>query len=123
MIYPPFSDRALIKAGPTGEYPVLVLDRVIDGDTYEAWLLIAPRLAYYATIRLRDLDTPEIRGEQRPLGLAAKRDAETKLREARFVTAKFWGTGKYGRWLCDVYAEGQSLADWLRQAGHVKEKG
>jgi len=40
-------------------YPVLVLTRVVDGDTFEAWVHIAPRLAYFADIRLDRVYRPQ----------------------------------------------------------------
>ena len=50
--FPSFFDWQVIENEPAENYTVLAVARVIDGDTFEFWLHIAPRLAYFADVRL-----------------------------------------------------------------------
>lgn len=95
---------------------------VIDGDTVDL-LVDCGFLSYeYASIRLKDIDTPEIRGvdaETRALGIAA-RDALAALIEGKPVMLRSWQHLRtFTRWVGEVlYFEdgvwkdaGQTLVD------------
>jgi len=95
-------------------YPVLLVTRVIDGDTFEAWVHIAPRLAYFADVRLAGVDTPEVTGECRVEGLRVRDQVERVLRGAREITVRVTDVDSYGRWVCHVLFDGRDLAQWIR---------
>jgi len=101
----------------------ITLDRVYDGDTVRADI----DLGLYVwvknqTLRLYGIDTPEIRGEERPEGLTAKEALLGYLKEYGKIVDAVEGEdgeldavvvgvvirthkdrkGKYGRWLCEI---------------------
>jgi len=108
--------------------------RVIDGDTVimrlrgefvvtvDFGFKIKDRMVLYkeaeVIVRLAGVNTPEIRGEQKPQGLVSKEAAETLLSSGkiRVITYK---EGKYGgRWIGRLYvtqedSEVIELSAWL----------
>ena len=86
------------------EYRALCV-KVYDGDTITCDI----DLGFYITlrkqtIRLLSIDTPEIRGDERPEGLIAKDWlAEQILNKEVVLHTLKDKRGKYGRWLADVY--------------------
>lgn len=103
-----------------------IYKRLYDADTiwfdidlgFYTWL-------HYQPVRLTGIDAPELRGDERELGLLA-RDYTIKLFESRgpHVTLRtFKGDeqGKYGRWLAVVeLSDGLVLNDHLVEAGHAE---
>lgn len=79
------------------------LVRVVDGDTID----LDVDLGFYMTARIRvrllDIDTPEMRGAERPDGLKAKEFVEEWFRQAEDLVVQTRKTGKYGRWLADIW--------------------
>lgn len=72
-------------------------------------------------IRLLGIDTPEIRGEERPQGLISAEALRNRIldKQVIIVTDKDQ-TGKYGRWLGTVYLEQENLNEWLLNEGLAK---
>lgn len=123
------------------EYRCRVLS-VYDGDS----LKLEVDLGFGATMKLKDpgcrlldIDTPEIRGPERSLGLEAKQFVLDWIAEREdgddwpFIcrTVRDDATGKYGRYLVDLRARPQwvdenvrgidpdtSLVEALKDAGH-----
>lgn len=93
------------------EYKAEVI-RVVDGDTIRLKLYKDIDIGFYIiqtistemNFRLYGINTPEVRGIEKQAGLEAKAYVEEILNKTtsplRVVSYK---TGKYGRWLCDVY--------------------
>ena len=82
------------------------ITRVIDGDTFE----IVFDLGFYVTVRtkcrLYGIDTPEIRGRKKStLGLEVKQHVEELILNKTFEMDVLKTTGKYGRWLVDIYLD------------------
>ena len=80
--------------------------RVIDGDTFE----IVFDLGFYVTVRtkcrLYGIDTPETRGKNKSkLGLEVKEYLEKLILDKTFEMDVLKTTGKYGRWLVDIYLD------------------
>jgi endonuclease YncB( thermonuclease family) len=120
-----------VEAPIDAVYPVLTLTRIIDGDTFEAWLHIAPRFAYFADVRVAGVDTPEIRGDCKIEGFRVKAAVEEFLFSAYKITVKVVDVDSFGRWVCDVTVTmllpglalvHQDLADWIREQGFTKEE-
>jgi len=65
-------------------------------------------------IRLAGIDTPELRGEERPQGLIVKKWLSDKIlgKEIKINTVKD-KTGKYGRYLAYIYFENENLNETL----------
>lgn len=93
--------------------------RVVDGDTFDAKISLAPGHVWYKRIRILGVDTPELEGATKPAALAAKAFAETWLRRGE-VTIAACKEDSFGRLLGDVTRDGESLAQQLITAGHGK---
>jgi micrococcal nuclease len=98
---------------------------VYDGDTIRVNIHLGFGLNWKGekskgvSIRLYGIDTPEVRGEERPQGLIA-RDRVRELILGKTVTIKtiMDSTGKYGRYLGIVVMEdGTNLNDLLVSEG------
>ena len=105
------------------EYEAFV-DRVVDGDTFEATVDLGFGVSVKTTFRLKDVDTPETfrpRNEaEREHGVVAKLFVMRFMLHTK-VLIKSSKTGKYGRWLAVVHnQEGENLADLLRANDLVK---
>lgn len=97
------------------------ISKVYDGDSYHlACYLAKGGPLYYFPLRLRGVDTPELRTKsenEKKMAIAA-RDYAKELVFEKEVEIKEVEREKYGRLLCDVYIEGKSLCDLLISAGH-----
>ena len=92
--------------------------RVIDGDTFVAKVMPLPDTTRKVTVRVMDLDTPELRGkcaEERELAKAAKsRAAELLVGRIRLEVPEARAFDKFGRLLAQVKLEdGRFLAGVL----------
>ncbi len=107
--------------------------KVVDGDTFDLEVDCGYRIKKTIRVRALGIDTPEVRGPERPDGLTAKLEAARLLETAGyfdFVSGKVWpltvrteidNTDKYGRWLAYVeLSDGRSFAAAMREAGHAK---
>lgn len=76
--------------------------------------------------RLAGIDTPELRGSERPKGLEAKkRISELILGKQVYITTYKDRTGKYGRWLVTIWAlsenkEWFNVNELLISEGHAQ---
>jgi len=97
--------------------------KVIDGDTYKVELDLGFTLKMKITVRLKDADTPEI---FRPIneaelkhGEAAKKFTEdTILNKDVFI--KIYKLELYNRYLGEIFIDGKSFGDILRENNLVK---
>lgn len=98
-----------------------IIKRVYDGDTitvdidlgFNTWLM-------NKSIRLSGIDTPEIRGEERPEGLIVKDIVKSWIPEGSEVILRTEKdrTGKYGRYLAEVISsDGESINERLLNEG------
>lgn len=101
------------------------LHRVIDGDTVVLQIDMGFHCLTLQKVRLLGIDTPEIRGEERTKGLAAKEFVENwfalHLVNGTKVFVSTEKSDSFGRWLGEIYAEGQavSLNSQLMAKGHA----
>jgi micrococcal nuclease len=75
-------------------------------------------------LRLYGIDAPEVRGDERANGLVS-RDALRKRvlgRELIVCTIKD-ETGKYGRYLAELYLGGDNINDWMIAEGYAQPYG
>ena len=84
------------------EYQARLL-RVVDGDTVDVEVDLGFYLKQEMRLRLNKVDTPEIRGRERPEGLLAKAFVEERLSTAGIIGIRTYKIEKYGRFLADVY--------------------
>jgi len=97
-----------------------------DGDTwrlnidlgFDSWLM-------NQSVRLYGIDTPEIRGEERPAGLITLDVVNDWCPDGTHLLLQSIKdrTGKYGRWLGLIWPEGwdQSVNGRLLEEGHATE--
>lgn len=99
---------------------VQVLD-IIDGDTLRVNIDLGFHCAVTTCIRLDGINCPEVRGDEREAGLAAKAFVADVMGQANKVTLTVLRPDKYGnRWVGIFYLDGANLADMLTEAGHAK---
>lgn len=82
-----------------------------DGDT----CYINYRNAQY-TLRLKDIDTPEINGkceQETQLANKAKQFINDKIKRALTIRIETYGQDKYGRIIGKIYLDGYDIEQWL----------
>ena len=99
--------------------------KVYDGDTITCDVDLGFEvLMKNQKFRLSGINTPEVRGESRELGLKVRDIVREKIAN-KWVTIKTYKDkkGKYGRWLAEVFEEAseKSLNQWLLSEGHAVE--
>jgi len=101
--------------------------RIVDGDTIDVTIDLGFRVVTFQRLRLAGVNTPEIRGAERPAGLDATEFVNEWIARARTagddwpLVIKTGKTGKYGRWIARLYnTAGDCLNDDLDSAGHNK---
>jgi len=109
------------------------LDRVIDGDTVDAYIDLGFDVSVKKRIRFMGINTPESRTrdlEEKARGLAAKDRVKQLLEGTNTITLKSHGVGKYGRCLGELLidvVDGQekltleSINELLIKEGHAVE--
>ncbi len=104
---------------PTYTYHAIVR-RVIDGDTLRVdWDLGANIWLRDVPLRLLGVDAPELRGQTRQAGIAARDWLVSKLPEGTAVTIRTEKGDSFGRYLAVVWLGGENVNDQLVQAGHA----
>lgn len=111
------------------EYQAEVV-RIVDGDTLHAMVDLGFSVKVAQVFRLARVDTPEIRGEERPDGLRAKAFVENALPVGSAIVIRTFKDkqGKYGRYLAEVtfrnmLGEWVNLSDILLEGGYAKPYG
>ena len=109
------------------------LDRVIDGDTIDAYIDLGFSVSVKKRIRFVGINTPESRTrdlEEKARGLAAKDRLKAILEGANEIQLCSHGVGKYGRCLGELFidmVDGQekltleSVNELLIKEGHAVE--
>ena len=109
------------------------LDRVIDGDTIDAYIDLGFDIHVKKRIRFMGINTPESRTrdlEEKARGLAAKDRVKCLLEGCNTIQLNSHGVGKYGRCLGELHlyvVDGQekltleSLNELLIKEGHAVE--
>ena len=84
------------------------LDRVIDGDTIDAYIDLGFNVSVKKRIRFVGINTPESRTrdlEEKARGLAAKDRLKAILEGAGTIQLNSHGVGKYGRCLGELHVD------------------
>ncbi len=102
------------------DYPQVIVEKVnsiYDGDTFRVSIIGYPAvIGDNIPIRIKGIDTPEIRGkcaEEKKLAKKAKQFTVSALRSGKNIELKNIQRGKYFRLIADVYIDGESLGDKL----------
>lgn len=113
-VSPVLWDQDALKYPPIGPgYPVLAITQVIDGDTFEALVHIAPKLLIAVHVRVGGVDTPEITGDCREEGKRVRDLVAQFLASAGEIRVELTGYS-FGRWVCIVTVNGEDLAEWIK---------
>lgn len=100
-----------------GDFENVSYVRNYDGDTITFDIHgIHPLIGEDIEIRVRGIDTPEIRGkceQEKIKGRTARKLVESLLRKSKSIRLKDVGREKYFRILADVEVDGKDLADVL----------
>jgi len=100
------------------------VQRVVDGDTVYVTVDLGFFLTATMNLRLRGVNTPELRGPQRPRGLEVKAFVQEKLPVGKRVVINSYKIGKYGRYIADVFYHDTST-DWqeiLAEGIHLNQE-
>ena len=102
------------------------LDRVVDGDTCDAYIDLGFDVSVKKRIRFHGVDTWECRTrnkEEKVKGLAAKAFTKEFLEANKTFILKSHGVGKYGRCLGTIWNADYSkcLNEELKKEGHAYE--
>ena len=96
-------------------YRINKITKIVDGDTIDVLLDMGFDIKYQSRVRLFGIDTPESRTrnkEEKVRGLLSKvylKDAIKKAKKLTIKTHKGSETGKFGRILGEVFADGINL--------------
>ncbi len=104
------------------EYKATVT-KVYDGDTITVdFDLGFGILIRKQKIRLVGINTPEVRGPEKPQGIISRNALRQRIL-GKVVTIKTSKDkkGKYGRWLGEVFMEEENINQWLISEGYAKE--
>jgi micrococcal nuclease len=104
------------------EYKATVT-KVYDGDTITVdFDLGFGILIRKQKIRLLGINTPEVRGPEKPQGIISRNALRQRIL-GKVVTIKTSKDkkGKYGRWLGEVFMDEENINQWLISEGYAKE--
>ena len=96
-------------------YRINKVTKIVDGDTIDVLLDMGFDIKYQSRVRLFGIDTPESRTrnkEEKVRGLLSKaylKDAIKKAKKLTIKTHKGSETGKFGRILGEIFADGINL--------------
>ena len=98
------------------------VDKVYDGDTITVSIDCGFGIVLKKQkIRLWGINTPEVRGEERELGLISRDKLREKILGKDIVLNTIKDKkGKYGRYLGIIYYEDENINDWLVNNGLAK---
>lgn len=104
------------------EYKAKVI-KVYDGDTITVLADLGFNITIKEKIRLYGLNTPEVRGAERPDGLISRdRLRERILDKEVIIKTKKDKKGKYGRYIAEIYLEDENINEWLITEGLAERK-
>tara|TARA_E500000178_G_scaffold309954_1_gene324706 strand:- start:335 stop:790 length:456 start_codon:yes stop_codon:yes gene_type:complete len=96
-------------------YRINKVTKIVDGDTIDVLLDMGFDIKYQSRVRLFGMDTPESRTrnkEEKVRGLISKEYLKQALKKAKKLTIKTHKgseTGKFGRILGEIFADGVNL--------------
>jgi micrococcal nuclease len=124
-------EPAITKKPPISAFPNLLdlepeqVVEVYDGDTFKIDLEgVHPLFGDNLPIRVKGIDTPEIRGtsdEVKNLAVQARELTKNTLMSAQKIELRNPERGKYFRIVAEVWVDGKALADMLKEKGLAKD--
>ena len=110
------------------QFRVKSVDKVIDGDTIDVTLDLGFNILLKERVRLAFVNTPEVRGVERPEGLIAKQFVIDWLKGKQLMLlSDSFKPGKYGRTIGDLLVtrneEGRTIVTRETLSGALLESG
>jgi len=105
-----------------GSLRIKEIVKVYDGDTFTVTVRkVHPLIGDSISIRVRGIDTPEIRGGScKDKALKARNYFIQRLEESKKIKLRNVARGKYFRIVADVYLDGVNIADEMILLGLAK---
>ena len=106
-------------------YDVIAVTKIVDGDTLDCVFDLGFDVRFESRVRLLGIDTPESRTrnkEEKKRGLISKAFLKDKIKLAKKLTIKTHKgseTGKFGRILGEVFADGVNLNLMMCKDGYA----
>lgn len=101
------------------------ITRVVDGDTVYADVDLGFHTKMNLAFRLKGIDTPEIfrpvNEAEKAHGMEAKEFLIDLIMDKN-VHIKSYKTGKYGRWIADIFIDGVDITVKLYEEGYSKKE-
>lgn len=105
---------------PRYVYRALIV-KAYDGDTMTAVVDLGFGSSLKMKLRLLYIDTPELRGEELEEGRRVRDLVRSMVLDKEvIIRTEKDKSGKYGRYLAEVYVDGVSLNMFLLENGHAK---
>jgi len=101
----------------------LIIKRVIDGDTIDIVFDLGFKVSTQQRVRLARIDAPELRSKdpkEREKAQETKKYVENKLKQCKELKVVTYKTGKFGRFLVDIFVDGKNLNNELVEKGLAK---
>jgi len=100
--------------------------RVVDGDTVDLVIDVGFNTTVSNRFRLVKIDTPEMFGvrhdsDEYKRGVKAKQDFEALLPDSGWMEVRVFKSAnreKYGRYLCELFSDGESINDAMVNLGY-----
>jgi micrococcal nuclease len=110
------------------EYNAKIIS-VYDGDTVRATIDLGFGVVLNGydgkgvSLRLYGLNTPEVRGDEKEQGLVSRDRLRERIlgKEVLLKTFKD-ATGKYGRYIAEIYLKDENINEWLITEGLAERK-
>jgi len=98
--------------------------KVYDGDTITVDIDVGFHITMKKEkVRLYRINTPEVRGEERTQGIISRDWLRERILNKEIMLETFKDKkGKYGRWLADVWIDGECVNDELVNKGLAEYK-
>ena len=100
------------------------LINIVDGDTQDYAVDLGFNIYHQIRVRLNGINTPESRTrdlKEKEVGLQAKLFVADFLKDNQEIIVETEKSGKYGRYLAEVYADGNALTEALKSAGLARD--
>ena len=103
-------------------YNVKEIVKIYDGDTITVSIRLGFNITTKQTFRLANIDTPEIKGDERPDGIISRdwlRERLSKAMENNGIVIKTYKDtkGKYGRYIAEIFVDGVNINKQLLAEG------
>ncbi len=98
---------------------------VYDGDTVTADVDLGFKVwRKDEKLRLHRIDAPEMRGDEREAGIVSRDALRERVLDRDVIICTFKDTtGKYGRYLADIWLGDENINDWLMAEGLAERYG